>query len=187
MFLTRSHDMLIAMIASRQIRPSFIETSSRFSVVCGFQNSEQQRRNSQLPRCSFASIIVGGPGFLRENEMSLADILLRRTAKAHRFYEVPPLWRRASQSRTRKRTTKDQTLIRLSRESGNLGQPTCQCPWTPAFAGATLNTLISCAPFRARHLVDASSSYRQCGITSLANNVIEFLTIAWSMMPPWLK
>jgi hypothetical protein len=30
----------------------------------------------------------------------------------------------------------------------------------------------------------APSSYRQCGITSLANKAIEFLTMAWSMTPP---
>jgi hypothetical protein len=35
-----------------------------FRCFAPSKNSEKQRRNSRLPRCSFASMIVGGPGFL---------------------------------------------------------------------------------------------------------------------------
>jgi hypothetical protein len=36
-------------------------------------------------------------------------------------------------------------------ESGNPGQGLCGCAWTPAFAGATSNTLILSVPFWVRH------------------------------------
>src|SRR5205085_12637275 len=70
------------------------------SAFFSSQEPRKQRRNSQLPRCSSASMVVGGPAFLLKTRCQWLIISLHRTARTRTAYPSSRITRQSTAEKT---------------------------------------------------------------------------------------